>query len=62
MTAAETFHFIADRGTQILASAGYLPGSDMQRDWRYWRDSRLHMFGQGPVELQRNPIAREMGL
>jgi alkylation response protein AidB-like acyl-CoA dehydrogenase len=29
---------------------------------RYWRDSRLYMFGEGPVELQRNLIAREMGL
>ena len=59
LTAAEAFHFIADRGMQILASAGYSLDSDMQR---YWRDSRLYMFGEGPVELQRNLIAREMGL
>ncbi len=47
---------------QILASAGYSPGSDMQRYWLYWRYPRLYMFGQGPVELQRNLITREMGL
>ena len=59
LTAAEVFQFVTDRGMQILASAGYAAESDMQR---YWRDSRLYTFGEGSSEIQRNLIAREMGL
>ena len=59
LTAAEMFQFVTDRGMQILASAGYAAESDMQR---YWRDSRLYTFGEGSSEIQRNLIAREMGL
>jgi len=59
LTAAETFQFVTDRGMQILASAGYAADSHMQR---YWRDSRLYTFGEGSSEIQRNLIAREMGL
>jgi alkylation response protein AidB-like acyl-CoA dehydrogenase len=59
MTAAETFHFVAERGMQIMASAGYSLDSDMQR---YWRDSRLYLFGEGSIEIMRTLIARDMGL
>jgi len=44
---------------QILASAGYAAESDMQR---LWRDARLYSFGEGSNEIQRNIIARELGL
>ena len=59
MSAAEAFHFVADRGMQVLASAGYSLDSDMQR---YWRDSRLYTFGEGSIEIMRTLIARDMGL
>ena len=29
---------------------------------RLWRDSRLYTFGEGANEIQRELIAREMGL
>jgi alkylation response protein AidB-like acyl-CoA dehydrogenase len=44
---------------QILASAGYATDSPMQR---YWRDARLYSFGEGANEIQREIIARHMGL
>ena len=59
MVAAETFGYVADRGMQVLASAGYSLDSDMQR---YWRDSRLYLFGEGSIEIMRTLIARDMGL
>jgi alkylation response protein AidB-like acyl-CoA dehydrogenase len=59
LSAAETFHHVADRGMQVLASAGYSLDSDMQR---YWRDSRLYTFGEGSIEIMRSLIARDMGL
>jgi alkylation response protein AidB-like acyl-CoA dehydrogenase len=57
--ASETLQFVADHGMQILASAGYSAESDMQR---YWRDARLYSFGEGGNEIQRDLIARELGL
>lgn len=59
LCAAETFHHVADRGMQVLASAGYSLDSDMQR---WWRDSRLYTFGEGSIEIMRTLIARDMGL
>ncbi len=29
---------------------------------RYWRDSRLYTFGEGANEIQREIVARAMGL
>jgi alkylation response protein AidB-like acyl-CoA dehydrogenase len=29
---------------------------------RYWRDSRLYLFGEGSIEIMRTMIARDMGL
>jgi alkylation response protein AidB-like acyl-CoA dehydrogenase len=29
---------------------------------RYWRDARLYSFGEGTNEIQREIIAREIGL
>jgi len=57
--ATECLQFVTDHGIQIMASAGYSTDSDMQR---FWRDGRLYSFGEGTNEIQRNIIARELGL
>jgi alkylation response protein AidB-like acyl-CoA dehydrogenase len=59
LVASETLQFVADRGMQLLASAAYSLDSDMQR---IWRDARLFSFGEGTNEIQRDLIARELGL
>jgi alkylation response protein AidB-like acyl-CoA dehydrogenase len=59
VTATECLQFVTDHGMQIMASAGYSTDGDMQR---YWRDGRLYSFGEGSNEIQRNIIARDMGL
>ncbi len=59
LVASEMLEYVAHLGMQIMASAGYSLDSDMQR---IWRDARLYAFGEGTSELQRNIIAREMGL
>jgi alkylation response protein AidB-like acyl-CoA dehydrogenase len=57
--ATECLQFVTEHGMQIMASAGYSADSDMQR---YWRDARLYSFGEGSNEIQRDIIARELGL
>ena len=57
--ATETLQYVTHHGMQILASAGYAADSDMQR---YWRDARLYSIGEGANEIQRDIIARELGL
>lgn len=59
LVATEAFQFVTRNGLQIMASAGYAMESDMQR---MWRDAGLYTFGEGSSELQRNLIARELGL
>ena len=59
MIATETLLDVANGGMQILASAGYSSESDMQR---IWRDARLYTFGEGTNEIQRDIIAKELGL
>ena len=59
IAATEALQFVTDHGMQILASAGYCSESPMQR---YWRDARLYSFGEGTNEIQREIVAREMGL
>lgn len=59
LVATETLQFVTDRGMQLLASVGYAADSDMQR---LWRDGRLYSFGEGTNEIQRDLIARELGL
>ncbi len=59
LVASETFQYAAREGLQIMASAGYAMESEMQR---LWRDSGLFTFGEGSSELQRNIIAKELGL
>lgn len=57
--ATEALQYVAHHGMQIMASAGYAVESDMQR---IWRDSRLYSFGEGTNEIQRELVARELGL
>jgi alkylation response protein AidB-like acyl-CoA dehydrogenase len=57
--ATECLQDVTHHGMQVLASAGYSAESDMQR---YWRDARLYTFGEGTNEIQRDLIARELGL
>jgi alkylation response protein AidB-like acyl-CoA dehydrogenase len=55
----EALQYAARHGMQIMASAGYAAESDMQR---ILRDAALCTFGEGSNEIQRELIAREMGL
>lgn len=50
---------VADMGMQIMAGAGYIMDRDMQM---MFRDARVGMIGGGTSEIQRNVIARCMGL
>ncbi len=55
----EALQYVARQGMQVMASAGYAAESDMQR---ILRDSTLYTFGEGSNEIQRELIARELGL
>jgi len=59
ITATEMFQFVTDRGMQVLASAGYASDNPMQM---HWRNARLYSIGEGANEIQREIIARTMGL
>ena len=50
---------VADMAMQIMAGAGYIMDQDMQM---MFRDARVGMIGGGTSEIQRNVIARCMGL
>lgn len=50
---------VADMGLQILGGAGYSMEYDMQM---YFRDARVGPIGGGTNEIQRNVIAKRMGL
>jgi alkylation response protein AidB-like acyl-CoA dehydrogenase len=56
---AEAYQAIADHGMQVMGGYGYTMDSDMQR---HFRDSRLATIGGGTSEIQRNIIARSLGL
>lgn len=49
----------ADMGLQILGGAGYSMEYDMQM---FFRDSRVGPIGGGSSEIQRNVIAKRLGL
>ena len=55
----ETYKAVSDMGLQILGGYGYCMEYPMQR---YFRDSRLAVIGAGTSEIQRNIIARGLGL
>jgi alkylation response protein AidB-like acyl-CoA dehydrogenase len=57
--AAETYQKVADLGLQVMGSYGYSMENDMQR---HFRDARLASIGGGTSEIQKNIIARELGL
>jgi alkylation response protein AidB-like acyl-CoA dehydrogenase len=57
--AAESYKEISDLGLQILGGYGYCMEYPMQR---FFRDSRLAVIGAGTSEIQRNIIARGLGL
>lgn len=57
--ATETLKEVTEHGMQILASAAYAEGSDMQR---FWRDARLYTFGEGSSEILLDLIAQDMGI
>jgi alkylation response protein AidB-like acyl-CoA dehydrogenase len=55
----ESFKAISDLGLQILGGYGYCMEYPMQR---FFRDSRVAVIGGGTSEIQRNIIARGLGL
>jgi acyl-CoA dehydrogenase len=55
----ETYKAVSDLGLQILGGYGYCMEFPMQR---FFRDSRLAVIGGGTSEIQRNIIARNLGL
>ncbi|MDH5536777.1 MAG: acyl-CoA/acyl-ACP dehydrogenase [Betaproteobacteria bacterium] len=55
----ETYKAVSDMGLQILGGYGYCMEFPMQR---FFRDSRLATIGAGTSEIQRNIIARSLGL
>ena len=55
----ETYKTVSDVGVQILGGYGYCMEYPMQR---FFRDSRLATIGGGTSEIQRNIIARGLGL
>jgi len=55
----ESYKTISDLGLQILGGYGYCMEFPMQR---FFRDSRLATIGAGTSEIQRNIIARGLGL
>lgn len=57
--ATDMLQFVTHHGMQIMASAGYAAESPMQR---YWRDARLYTFGEGANEIQKEIIARSLGI
>jgi acyl-CoA dehydrogenase len=57
--AAESYKTVADLGLQVMGGYGYSMESDMQR---HFRDARLGTIGGGTSEIQKNIIARQLGL
>ena len=57
--ACESYKEVADMGLQVLGGYGYTMEYDLQR---HYRESRLGVIGAGTSDVQRNIIARTMGL
>lgn len=57
--ACEAYKAVADMGLQVLGGYGYTMEYDLQR---HYRESRLGVIGAGTSDIQRNIIARTMGL
>ena len=56
---SEAYKAIADMGLQVFGGYGYTMDFDIQR---HFRESRLGVIGAGTSEIQRNIIAKTMGL
>ena len=56
---SESYKAVADMGLQIFGGYGYCMEYPMQR---FYRDARLAVIGAGSSEIQRNIIARSLGL
>lgn len=56
---SEVLADVADQGLRVLGGYGYMMEYDMQR---YFRDAKFFQVAGGTSEIQRNVIAREMGL
>ena len=57
--AGEAYKRVADLGVQVMGGYGYSAESPMER---HYRDSRLATIGAGTSEVQRNIIAKALGL
>ena len=57
--ACEAYKSVADMGLQVLGGYGYTMDYDLQR---HYRESRLGVIGAGTSDIQRNIIAKTMGL
>ena len=57
--AGEAYKTVADLGLQVMGGYGYSMESAMQR---HLRDARLGTIGGGTSEIQKNIIARQLGL
>ena len=57
--ACEAYKEVADLGLQILGGYGYTMDYDLQR---HYRESRLGVIGAGTSDIQRNIIARTLGI
>jgi len=55
----ESYKAVSDIGLQILGGYGYCMEYPLQR---FFRDSRLATIGAGTSEIQKNIIARGLGL
>ena len=56
---SETYARLSNQGMQIMGEYGYTMDSEMQR---HFRDSRVATIAGGSSQMQRNSIARDMGL
>lgn len=59
LIASETYVKAANNGMQIMGGYGYIMEFDMQR---HFRDARSTTIAAGTSQMQRNLIARQMGL
>ena len=57
--ACEAYKQVADMGLQVLGGYGYTTEYDLER---HFRESRLGVIGAGTSDIQRNIIAKTMGL
>jgi alkylation response protein AidB-like acyl-CoA dehydrogenase len=57
--ACEAYKEVSDLGLQVLGGYGYTMEHDLQR---HFRESRLGVIGAGTSDIQRNIIAKTMGI